>query len=114
MTSPTIRDLRARLAAAQAAHEAARERYEAWVVPPMEPDATLEDYRAYDEARQADFDTWLRAEDAWRELDAWLHPRRYPDGAWPRAGLPGTNLRGHRIRERIATVCMRIAGHRAR
>jgi hypothetical protein len=53
---PTVDELRARLEAAQAEHEAAREKCAAFVVPPQGPDASLEEY--LEPSRKAKC-TWL-------------------------------------------------------
>jgi hypothetical protein len=74
-----IGGFRARLAAADAAREASRAQFEAqWRIPPQ-GDASLEECQAYDQAREADFGTWLAREEAWFDLDAQLHPGLYPE-----------------------------------
>jgi hypothetical protein len=109
---PTADELRARVRAAEQEAQAAQDRYEAFDVRDPSADSTPEYEEAHLQARQ----TWVKAEMARHDLDAFLNPKRYAKRGYQ--GEAGAGVIKTRLRKAItkrpkkANVATLAAQHR--
>ena len=87
---PTADELWGRVRAAEKAHQAARDRYESFGVL----DPSSEGSPEYEQAYRSASETWIDAEAARHDLDAFLNPDRYAGKGYRAEALDEFRARG--------------------